>query len=88
MLTDSENLFRVSVKSSVTTYKGLMVYMRASRWAYETCEIIYDGWIRYLHNLSDGPKTFSNYKALADNLSSVRLDPAVEQWVIRDGFQL
>lgn len=88
MLTDSENLFGVSVKSSVTTEKGLMIYIRASREAYETGEFSYIGWIRSRHNLSDGLKTIANSKAVAYNLLIGILDPTVEQWVLRDGFQV
>lgn len=54
MLTDSENLFKVIYKSSVTTEKRLMVYVRAAREAYENCDIIYVEWMRSHHNISHG----------------------------------
>lgn len=44
--TDSEILLRVIIKSTVTTEKRLMVYIRAVRKAYQVGEISEVGWIR------------------------------------------
>lgn len=54
MLTDSESLFNIIVKSTVATEKRLMTYVRAVREAYITGAISEAGWIRTHHNISDG----------------------------------
>lgn len=87
MLTDSESLFRVIIKSSITTEKKLMVDVRAAREAYHKVEIGDVGWIRSTENLVDGLKKFAKCKALTACLESRIITTSVEQWVIRGEFQ-
>lgn len=54
ILTDSESLLKLIVKSSVTTEKRLMVNVRAAREAYERGDIRNVGWIRSPDNMADG----------------------------------
>lgn len=64
MLTDSESLFKLIVKSSVTTENRLMVDMRAAREAYERGNISIVGWIWSPDNIADGLNKVSKCKAL------------------------
>lgn len=54
ILTDSESLFKVIVKSSTTTEKRFMINIQAAREAFETYEIDNVGWIRTKDNIADG----------------------------------
>lgn len=53
ILTESESLFRIIVKSSISAEKRLMVDIRAAGEVYEVGDISDVGWIRSNHNLSD-----------------------------------
>lgn len=83
MLTDSESLFRVIIKASVTTEKRLMIDVRAAREAYQRGDISNVGWIRSAHNLADGLTKFEKNKLMVEFLESGRVTTVVEQWVIR-----
>lgn len=54
MLTDSLSPFKVLLKASTTTEKGLMIDIRAAREAYEKFEVRNVGCVRSEDNLADG----------------------------------
>lgn len=60
MITYSELLFKVIVKSSITTENRLMVDIRDARVAYERGDISDVGWIRSPSNVADGLTKFAN----------------------------
>lgn len=74
---------KVIVKSSITTEKRLMVYIRAAREAYERGYINDVGWIRWPANVSDGMNKLSNCKPLSRLLEVGKITTEVEQRVTR-----
>lgn len=87
MFKDSEGLFRVIMKSSLTTEKRLMVYIRSALEAYEHGYISEVRWIRSSHNISDGLTKFFKLKALSTQLDSSCYARIVGQYVVREDFQ-
>lgn len=86
MITDSERLFKVNVKISITTEKILMVDIRSTLEAYNRVDKIEVGWVRSAHNLADGLTKVSKGGSLVEFPDSGRLITEVEQWVLRKYF--
>ena len=83
MLTDSEALFRVVVRSSTTTEKRMMIDLQAAREAYCAQEIDDIGWIRSNDNPADGLTKVKRWDALTELLDTGRWSGEIMQWVIR-----
>lgn len=66
MLTDSESLFKVIVKSSTTTEKRLMVDIQAAWEALENNEISDFGWFGFDDNVADVLNNIKQYEALKE----------------------
>lgn len=79
MLTDSNSLFKVIVKSSTTTERRLMIDVSATRAAYECCEINIVGWIKSTHNVADGLTKIKRCDTIKDLLDTEILNLSVEQ---------
>lgn len=72
ILTNSESLFEIMVKSITTTEKRLMIYVRAAREAFENREFLKLGWIRSMENAADELTKLKQCEAL-ENLQLLEL---------------
>lgn len=83
MLTDSESLFKVIVKSSTATEKRLMVDIQAAWEALETNEISHVGWIGPDHNVADVLTNMKRYEALEKLTDTGKTSAKLRKWTIR-----
>lgn len=83
ILTYSSPMFKVIVKSSVTTEKHLMIYIRAAPEAYEPRDICNIDWIRSHENVADAMTKYAKFKAFVQLLDTGTLITFRDQWVIR-----
>lgn len=83
LVTDSDSLFKVVVKSSTTTERRLMIDMLTAREAYQKREIDDMGWIRSDGNLADGLTKMNKVELIQKVMRTGKLDRIADQWVIR-----
>lgn len=83
ILTDSDSLFRVTTKASVTTEKRFLIYVRAARETYQRGDITYVGWVRSAQNLADSLTQIEKSQLMGAFLDTARIHTVVEQLVIR-----
>lgn len=82
MLTDSDSLFKIIVKSTETIEKRMIVDVRAAREAYVTGAISHVRWIRTHHNIVDGVTKMENSSVLEDFLDKGTVSLNIGQWVM------
>lgn len=85
IITDSESLLNVVVKSSVTSEKRLTVDTKAAREAFDRREIRNIGWVKSRENLADRLTKRARCTAQEQFLDTGRMKMTIEQWVIRMG---
>ena len=83
LVTDSESLFKVIVKSTTTTERRLMIDVKVAREAYARHDISDVGWLRSHNNPADGLTKIGKCTSLTRLLDTGVLQLEVEQWVIR-----
>lgn len=82
VLTDSDSLFRIIIKDSVTTEKLLMIDMKAARGDYHKQDFRAVRWIFSTQNLANGLTKFDKRRPLVDCLEEGMLTTCIELWVI------
>ena len=89
MYTDSDSVFKVIIKNSMTTERRLMTDLEAPRQAYSAREISDIGWVCSADNPADGFTKQGECVALRKLMEDGRLDVEVLQWVARpDGMRV
>lgn len=82
ILKDLESLFKVIVKSNVTTEKRLIINIKATREAYGRHEITNIGWIRMKYNVADGLTKLGRCEILEELIDSGSIRVDVKQWIV------
>lgn len=83
LYTDSKSLFDVISRGSRTAEKRLMLDVACAREGFIRHEISDIGFVRTAHNLADGLTKSMRQAFLRDVLDTCRLQPKVEQWIVR-----
>lgn len=83
MYTDSDSVFKVIVKNSMTTERQLMIDLEATRQAYGRRGISDIGWVRSADNPADGMTKKGECPSLNKLMDEGTLDAEVLQWVVR-----
>lgn len=83
ILTDSEGLFQVMVKSTVKPEKRLMIDIKDKREAHSQKKISDIGWIRSNGNLADGLTKMTKCKPLEILLNTEKINAVAAQWILR-----
>ena len=83
MITDSQALFRVVVRSSTTTERRMMIDLRAAREAYCAQEIDDIGWVESCDNPADGLTKAKKCETLIELMDTGIWSGEVRQWVVR-----
>lgn len=80
LLTDSEILFNIIVKSTTTTEKRWNIDVRAARQVFENKEMFNIGWIRSAEKAVDGLTKLKQCRTLENSLTTGALHTQVELW--------
>lgn len=83
VLIDSESLFEITVKLTITTEKPLMINIKATRESFDRNEISSSEWISSNSKLADGLTKIDKIKCLEDQLENAKLDVSAKQRIVR-----
>lgn len=83
MVPDSESIFNIIIKESVSSEKRLIVDIKIARQEYYRGGISDVGWIKTTDNLDNGLTKFSWCQALESFVDTGWLDTTIQQWIVR-----